>query len=370
MRVPYNYLPFQFANTAPFFKDWKHLISTSEFTIGPFVEKFERKFASYVGMKYCISTNTGTDALILSLKALGIGRGDEVITVVNTFYATVGAIVAVGAKPVFVDCDDRYQMDADQISDAITTRTRAIIAVHWAGCSPDMKRIVQIADKHRIPVVEDACPAVGAYINGKHAGTFGKIGAFSMHPLKPLNVMGDGGMVVTNDKQLANWMLKYRNHGMADRDHIEFWGVNMRLQPLQAMVASRVLDTVRDLVKKRNRNARQLDTGLKKLEKFVQTPERPPKNIEAYQLYLACFEKRDELFKFLTHAQIEVKVHYSIPLHLQKAALDLRYKRGSFPVAEKQAKHIMTIPSHQFITAKQIDYMLEKIQQFYSRHKK
>jgi aminotransferase EvaB len=366
MRVPFNYLPAQFADPEPYIEDWRKLIASAEFTIGPFVEAFEAKFARYVGAKHCISTNNGTDALILALKAAGVGSGDEVITVCNTFYATVGAIVAAGARPVFVDCDERFQIDAAKIPEAITPKTRAILPVHWAGCSPDMQSLMAIADAHRLVVVEDACPAVGAYVNGRHAGTLGKVGAFSMHPLKPLNVMGDGGMAVTDDDDLADWMRKYRNHGMADRDHIEFWGVNMRLQPFQAVVASRVLDTVVDLVTVRNCNARQLDEGLRRLTGFVHVPQRPLGNVEAHQLYMGCFQRRDELLALLVSKGIEAKVHYPIPLHLQKAAGSLGYKRGDFPVGERQAGELITLPAHQFVGTGQIRFVLDAIRGFYA----
>lgn len=365
MNVPFNYLPRQFEDAAPYLEEWRRLAATGEFTLGPLVEAFEAKFAEYVGSRHCISTNNGTDALILALKAAGIGPGDEVITVANTFYATAGAIVATGAKPVFVDCDGRYQMDAGLIPRAVTAKTRAILPVHWAGASPDMVQILDLAKARGLVVLEDGCPAVGAYVDGRHAGTFGKVGAFSMHPLKPLNVMGDGGMAVTDDDALAEWMRKYRNHGMADRDHIDFWGVNMRLQPFQAIVASRVLDTVADLVGMRNRNARQLDLGLRELPEFVTVVERKDRNVEAQQLYMACFERRDSLLRFLIQRGIEAKVHYPVALHLQKAAEGLGYKRGDFPVAEHQADHLITLPAHQFITSEQIEYMLATIREFY-----
>ena len=365
MRVPYNYLPFQFADPEPIIAEWRKVILSTEFTLGPWVEAFEKKFAAYVGMKHCVSVNNGTDALILALKSAGIGPGDEVITVANTFYATVGAIVAAGARPVFVDCDDRFQMDAGLIEAAITPRTKAILPVHWAGASPDMPRVVEIANARGLVVIEDACPAVGAHVNGKHAGTFGKVNAFSMHPLKPLNVMGDGGMVVTDDNKLADWMHKYRNHGMVDRDHIDMWGVNMRLQPLQAVVGSRVLDTVKDLVAARNRNADLLDEGLRQLPNFVRLPVRPEGNIEAYQLYMACFARRDELRAFLVSREIEAKVHYPVPLHLQKAAASLGYKRGDFPKAEQQADELITLPNHQFVSAEQVRFMVDSIREFY-----
>ena len=365
MKVPFNYLPEQFADLEPYIAGWRNLIASSEFTLGPFVEEFEAKFARYVGSRHCVSTNNGTDALILALKAAGVAPGDEVITVSNTFYATVGAIVAAGAKPVFVDCDDRYQIDASQIEKAITLRTRAVLPVHWAGSSPDIDSVVRIADAHGLVVIEDACPAVGAYVNGRHAGTFGAAGAFSMHPLKPLNVMGDGGMVVTDDDALAEWMRKYRNHGMVDRDHIDFWGVNMRLQPFQAIVADRVLDTVEQLVEARNRNTFQLDEGLRQLPEFVRVPTRCSGHIASHQLYMACFQRRDDLVRFLISKGIDAKVHYPVPLHLQKAAANLGHKRGDFPVSEQQADELITLPSHQFISNSQIEFMIASIRQFY-----
>lgn len=366
MRVPYNYLKEQFADPMEsYLEDLRPLIRSGEFTFGPFVTAFEKKFADYIGVKHAIGTCNGTDALILSLKSLGIKAGDEVITVTNTFYATVGAIVATGARPVFVDCDERYQIDVGQIEKAITAKTKAILPVHWAGCSPDMKAIMEIAERHSVAVVEDACPAVGAKINGRFAGTFGKVNAFSMHPLKPLNVMGDGGIIVTNDDQIAQWIRTYQNHGMTDRDHISMWGINTRLQPIQAVVASRVLDTIEDLIAARNRNARQLDNGLKGLEDFIRPPQRPSGYREVYQLYLVTAKRRDQLASYLIEHSIEAKVHYPLPLHLQKAAIDLGYKRGAFPISERQAGEILTLPAHQHITSDQIDYMIKTIHSFY-----
>ena len=367
MRVKYSYLAEQFANVEDYFTDLRELVKSGEFTLGPYVDRFEKKFADYIGVKHVISTNTGTDALILALKAAGVKPGDEVITVPNTFFATVGAIVAVGARPVFVDCDDRFQIDASKIEKAMTKLTRVILPVHWAGCPPDMKAIMAIADKHKIAVVEDACPAVGAKVNGRFAGTFGKVNAFSMHPLKPLNVWGDGGMVATDSDEAASFLKLYRNHGMSDRDHIDLWGVNSRLQPVQAIVGMRVLDTIESLIESRIRNARLLDQGLKGLHEFIRTPRRPEGVREVYQLYIACATRRDELVNYLIAHEVEAKIHYPIPLHLQKAAANLGYQKGDFPVCEKQAGEILTIPSHQFITEKQIHHMVELIRSFYGK---
>lgn len=366
MQVKYSYLDKQFAEVDAHFQDLRKLVSTGEFTLGPFVEAFEKKFAAYIGVKHAIGTNTGTGALILSLKAVGVRPGSEVITVANTFIATVGAIVAAGARPVFVDCDERYQIDVAKIEAAITPKTAAILPVHWAGCSPDMDRIIEIAGRHGIPVVEDACPAVGAKINGRAAGTFGRVNAFSMHPLKPLNVWGDGGIIVTNDDKMAEFLRLYRNHGLLDRDHIEIWGVNDRLQPFQAVVGSRVLDTIEGLIEARIRNAKLLDEGLRGLESYIRPPRRPAGHREVYQLYLATTTRRDELVKFLISHGVEAKVHYPIPIHLQKAARELGYKRGDFPVCERQADEVITLPAHQHITPEQIAYTIECIRVFYT----
>jgi aminotransferase EvaB len=365
MRVPYAYLSEQFADVEPYIDDLRGLVASGEFTIGPYVEAFERKFADHIGVKHAIGTNTGTDALILALKAIGAGPGDEVITVPNTFIATVGAIVAAGATPVFVDSDERYQIDVSLIAAAITPRTRAIVPVHWAGCPSDIEAVLEIADRHGIAVVEDACPSVGAQVNGRSVGTFGRVNGFSMHPLKPLNVWGDGGIVVTNDDEAANFLHLYRNHGLSDRNHIDLWGVNARLQPVQAIVASRQLDVVDEIADVRIRNARRLDQGLRDLKEYVKIPERPSGYREVYQLYQVGVARRDELVSYLEAQRIEAKVHYPIPLHLQKAAMSLGYKRGDFPVCERQANEIITLPAHQHITTEQVDHVIGAIHSFY-----
>ena len=365
MQVKYSYLDQQFSDVEEYFKDLRKLVASGEFTLGPFVEAFEKKFAAYIGAKHAIGTNTGTGALILSLKAVGVKPGSEVITAANTFIATVGAIVATGARPVFVDCDERYQIDVTKIETAITSKTAARLPVHWAGCPPEMDKILEVAGRHGIPVVEDACPAVGAKINGRFAGTFGQVNAFSMHPLKPLNVWGDGGIIVTDDDKAAEFLRLYRNHGLVDRDHVEIWGVNDRLQPFQAVIGSRVLDTVEDLVEARIRNARLLDDGLKGLEHFIRPPYRPVGFREVYQLYLVTATRRDELVKFLVSRGVEAKIHYPIPIHLQNAARNLGYKCGDFPVCERQAQEIITLPAHQHVTQEQINYTLMMIREFY-----
>ncbi len=367
IKVPFNYLPFEFKSNKNIFKSWKKLIKSTQFTLGPYVEDFENNFAKYIGVKYCISTNNGTDALILCLKSLGIKKGDEVITVTNTFYATVGAIVAVGAKPILVDCDKRYQIDTEQIIKKINKKTRAIMPVHWAGASPNMEKIMNISKKYNIHVIEDACMGIGGKWNNKSPGTFGIVNAFSMHPLKSLNVMGDGGMIVTENKKIAIWLKKYRNHGMINRDNLEFWGVNARLQPLQAIVANEGLRKINTVISKRLKNSIYLDKKLSNLNEYLQIPLRSKKNLETNALYMILCKERNKLMKFLSKNGIETKIHYPIPLHLQKPAKELKLNNRDFPVSQYQANHLLTLPVHQYLTKKQLDYMIDKIKYFYKK---
>ena len=366
MQVVFNYLPQEFADVEGVIADWRKLIKTTDFTLGAYVEKFETIFKKSIGAKHCISTNNGTDALILSLKALGVGPGDEVITVTNTFYATVGAIVAVGATPVLIDCDERFQIDVSKIEESITAKTKCVVPVHWGGASPDMDAIVAICKKHKLTIVEDACMGIGASINGKAAGTFGDVNAFSMHPLKSLNAMGDGGIVVTGHDDAATWMKKYRNHGMIDRDHIEFWGVNMRMQPLQAIVGSHGLDRLANTIALRNRNARLLDAGLSELAGHVHVPKRMEGHVETFALYMALFENRDALKDHLIKKGIEVKIHYPIPLHKQEAAKrNCRFDKNKLGNADYQADRLITLPVHQFLNPEHMEYTVNTIRNFY-----
>lgn len=367
MRIEYSYLGKQFENIEEYISDIRGLVKSGEFTLGPYVERFEKMFAEYVGTRFVISTNTGTDALILGLRALGVGPGDEVITVPNSFYATVGAIVAVGARPVFADCDERFQIDAHEIEKVISKKTKAILPVHWTGASPEMDTICSLASKYNLHVIEDACPAVGAKINGKAAGTFGTIGAFSMHPLKPLNVWGDGGMIATDSEEAAKFLSCYRNHGMVDRDNINMWGVNARVQPIQAVVAMRQLKGIEKIIEIRNRNAAHFDEGLSELKEFVRIPTRLKGHREAFQLYIIECDRREELLQYLWKNEIEAKIHYPIPLHLQPPGRELGYKEGDFPNAEAQAKRIVTLPSHQHLSDDQIQFTVDTIKAFYKK---
>lgn len=364
IRVPYNYLDRQYSSADPIWKGMRALVKAGDFTIGAPVLRFEKRLAEFTGARHCLGTNTGTSALILALKGLGVGPGAEVITQPNTFYATVGAIVAAGARPVFVDVDDDYQMHPERIEAAITPRTKAILPVHWTGFPADLDPILEVAQRRNLVVVEDACAALGATRGGRSVGTWGHSAAFSFHPLKQLNAWGDGGAIVTNDSRLIEWLRLYRNHGMTSRDEIAIWGVNERLQSIQAVVLLEMIGRLPKDIARRMDLADRIVEGLRGVSE-IRIPPRPADTSHAYQIFVVRAERREELIRYLASSGIETRVHYPIPLHLQKAAQDLGYKAGDFPNCETQAREILTLPLNQYLTNREVDYMVECIRGFY-----
>jgi len=365
MKVPYSYLEQQFADVEPFLDDIRALVKTGDFTLGRALTEFEKRFANLIGLPYAISVGTGTDALMLSLKVFGIGHGDEVITTPNTFVATVGAIAMTGARPVFVDNNEEYTIDVTKIEDAITQRTRAIMPVHLTGCPADMPAIMRIADRHHLIVVEDAAQAILASIDGKAVGSWGATACFSLHPLKNLNIWGDGGVITTCSAEIRDKLRLIRNHGMITRDEIAFWGHNSRLDTLQAVVANRLIDQVYSITERRIANARRFDEAFADLSEYIYIPPRRTNVKQVFHTYVIRVHDRDALLAYLLKNGISAKVHYPIPLHLQKAADYLGYKAGEFPVCEKHCKTIITLPVHQHLTPVQIDYVIMHVRRFY-----
>ena len=364
MKVPFNYLNFEFKNNKKIISEWKKLIRSTDYTLGKYVYKVEKKFSEYFDCKYVIAVNSGTDALILALKSLGVKPGDEVITAANTFYATAGAIVSCGAKPVLVDANDNYQIDEKLIQRHITKKTKVIIPVYWGGAIPNIKLIMKIAKKNKLKVVEDSCMAIGGKVSSKHPGTFGDIGCFSFHPLKTINAIGDAGMICTNNKKIYDWAIKYRNHGMKDRDNIDYWGVNMRMQPLQCVVVLEGLKRIDKIINIRNKNAKFLDKNLGKLNNLVKIPKRDKNNTETFALYMVRANKRNNLLKFLNNNGIEAKIHYPKPLCLQKPYLKYKQKYISKNVI-KQSSELITLPVHQYLSQNQLKYIIAKFFEFY-----
>ena len=366
-KISHNYLSDQFSDYKIIFKKIKKLVQFNDYTLGFEVEKFEKNFAKLINAKYCVGVGSGTDAIYLALKVLGLKNNDEVITTPYTFYATVNAIVQADCKPNFVDAGRDFNINADLIEKKITKKTKAILVVHWSGRICDMKKINKIAKKYNLFVIEDACHAALASSEKKYAGNFGNIGCFSMHPLKNLNVWGDGGMIVTNNSKIYNKIKLIRNHGLIDRNNIEIFGVNSRLDTLQAIVANHLLPKLKNITNARIRNANYLDKNLKDV-KNIYIPTRHQNLKEVYHIYCIQVKKRDQLAKFLMSKGIDAKKHYPIPMHLQKPAKDkFGYKKGDFPVSERLSNETISLPVHEFITKKQLNFMINQIKIFYSK---
>ncbi len=365
MKVRFSYLKQQFADVEPYLGDIRALVKTADFTLGKPLIEFEQRFANLLGLPYAIGVGTGTDALILSLKILNIGPGDEVITTPNTFIATVGAIVMSGARPVFVDSDDGFVIDPAEIEAAITPRTKAIIPVHYTGNVADMPAIMKIADKHGLLVIEDACQAIAASLDGKPVGSWGETAAFSLHPLKNLNVWGDGGVIVTRSAQLAEKLRLYRNHGLINRDEVVMFGYNSRLDTLQAVIGNRLIEQAEFITNQRIANAQRYDESFADMSGFIRIPKRRSGVKHVYHLYMVRAQRRDDLLAHLQRHGVEAKVHYPIPVHLQKAAEYLGYKEGDFPVCEEDSRMVITLPAHQHLTPEEIDYVIAQVRSFY-----
>jgi dTDP-4-amino-4,6-dideoxygalactose transaminase len=363
MAVRYSYLSQQFGNCPELWDELKSFVATGDFTLGKPLQEFERKFAGLIGTNHAIGVNSGTDAIKIALKALGVKPGDEVITAANTFVATVGAINEIGAIPVFVDVDETFCMDVNLIEKAITSKTTALVPVHFTGYMTKMDRVIEIAEKYKLIVVEDACQGILAEWKGKKSGTWGHAAAFSLHPLKNLNVWSDGGVIVTNDSALDTQIRLLRNHGLVDRDHVEILGFNSRLDTFQAIVGNWLLPSAVNISECRISNAKLLDKELGKIS-GITIPNRPAEMRIVYHLYVVFAEKRDELLKFCLNRDIEAKIHYPIPIYKQKA-LGNKYDLIKFPVTDYQAESVISFPCDQHLSHSQLEEIINSVKDFY-----
>jgi dTDP-4-amino-4,6-dideoxygalactose transaminase len=340
------------------------------FILGPRVVAFEESVARYIGSRYAIGCASGSDALLLSLMAMGVKAGDEVITIPFTFFATVSAISRLGAKPVLVDIQpDTFNIDPALIERAVTTRTKAVIPVHLFGQCGDMVAINDIAKRKNVKVIEDACQAIGAAQQGKRAGVLGDTGCFSFFPSKNLGGFGDGGLITTNDKTLADSMAMLRVHGSQVRYLHEAVGINSRLDVLQAAVLQVKLKYLDQWTEGRRRNAeryRQLFKQTKHADRVV-LPPTAPGNFHVYNQFTVRAPKRDELRAFLKEKGVGTEVYYPLPMHLQNCYRDLGYLKGSFPLSERAAEEVMSIPIYAELTESQQVYVVEMIAEFYKR---
>lgn len=337
------------------------VLRSGYYILGPNTKALENEFASYLSVKHAIGLNSGTDALHLALRALDIGKGDEVITVAFTFVATTESIEIVGATPVFVDIDpDTFNMDVKQIESKITPKTKAIMPVHLYGQPADMDAIMDIAKRHNLYVIEDCCQAVGATYKGKKVGSFGDIGAYSFFPTKNLGGMGDGGMAVTNSDYLKDRMVALRNHGGAVRYHHDEIGVNSRLDEIQSAVL-RVKMNYIDGWNKMRREVAHRYTELFKDCPDVVTPKELDDTYCVYHQYTIKVPNRDAVQKMLQENGVGAMIYYPIPLHMQKVHAHLGYKMGDLPHTEKNTECVMSLPMFAELTAEEQKEIADKV---------
>lgn len=334
-----------------------HLVMTPE------VFEFEQKVVEYTGAKHCVSCGNGTDGLMLALWALGIGKGDEVITTPISFVASTGSIAHVGATPVYVDVRDDQNIDPALIEAKITPKTKAILPVHWGGRVADMNAIMAIAKKHNLKIVEDSAQSMGAYYHDKHGGTFGDAGTISTHPLKNLNAVGDGGMMLTNDDEIAAKVRLYRNHGLQDRDTCVMYGVNSRLDVLNAEVLKYRLTRLDDVIARRRRNVAIYQDKIKAKQVYIPPVRAHEKH--SYVMFIVQAENRDALKAHLESRGVQSLVYYGTPLHLHPAAKRYGYKRGDLPVAERMADRVLALPHHQNLSPAQVELAASAVNEFY-----
>jgi dTDP-4-amino-4,6-dideoxygalactose transaminase len=360
MKVPFLDLK---AHHAPLIEKFdrviREVIESSAFAGGPFVEKFEEEFAAFCGSSYAIGVGNGTDALWLTLLALGIGEGDEVITVPNTFIATAEAISYCKARPVFVDVhEDTFTMNPAELKKSLTKRTKAIIPVHLFGQPADMDPILEFAHMHGLFVIEDAAQAHGAEYKGRKAGTMGDAGCFSFYPGKNLGAFGEAGAVVTNDAELREKIKVLRDHGQAQKYYHSLIGWNCRMDGIQAAVLSIKLRHLEEANLRRREHALEYNRAFIGVEE-VATPCEASYARHVYHVYAIRLKKRDEIRRRLQEKGIGCAVHYPIPIHLQKACQNLGYAAGAFPVAEKLAQEFLSLPMFPELTGEQIEHVAD-----------
>jgi len=340
----------------------KSLFKSGNFILESQVETFEKRFASFIGVKYGIGVNSGTDALKISLRALEIGRGDEVITVPNTAVPTVSAIREAGATPTFVDVKDDYLLNENQLNKAFSKKIKAIIPVHLYGQACQMKAILRFAQKHDLKVIEDCAQAHGARFNDKKVGSFGDLSCFSFYPTKNLGAYGDGGMILSRNHKLAEKCRRLRMYGMKKIYKADLEGYNSRLDEIQAAI----LNIKLKYLARWNRKRRQIaDYYLNNIHhKLISLPLVNEGNHHVFHLFVIRCRQRSRLLSYLQKKGIEFKIHYPYPVHLQKAYQFLGYKKGDFPVAERLAEEVISLPLFPEISKKELEYTVKALNSF------
>jgi dTDP-4-amino-4,6-dideoxygalactose transaminase len=363
MKIPYVDLSYKKKSKKNLISVFEKVLNKGQFVGGKEILLFEKNIAKLCNTKYAISLNSGTDALTLALHLLGVRRGDEVITPPNSFIASTSVIVHLGAKPVFVDVLDDQNIDPDQIEKAITKKTKVIMPVHLTGRMAQMEKIMKIAKKNNIAVVEDAAQSIGSKFKNKMSGSYGDFGCFSAHPLKNLNAFGDAGFITTNNKKYYLKIKNLSNHGIEKRNIVKNFGYVSRMDNLQAALLNYKLRNLYKIIKVRRRNA---SIYLKELnKKFVFVNEEKENEFNTYHTFVIQVDNRDKLREFLLKRGIGTAIHYPIPIHLQPAAKFLGYKLGDFLKTELQSKKILTLPINENLNIRQIYYIARCVNNFF-----
>jgi dTDP-4-amino-4,6-dideoxygalactose transaminase len=340
----------------------EEVLRSGQYIGSKYVEEFEKSAALFCQTKHCIGLNSGTDALVFGLAAMGITRGDEVITPPNSFIASTSAIRHLGAIPKFVDVLPDQNLDPKKIESAITSKTKAIMPVHLTGRMARIDEIKKIADKYHLQIIEDSAQSMGSKYNHIPSGKLGDVGCFSAHPLKNLNACGDAGFLVTDNDEFAEKIRVFRNHGLVDRNKVREFGYVSRMDAIQAVILSFRLRRLSEVTKKRRANAALYTELLDKNLVFI--PEERAEEFNTYHTYVIQVNNRDRLKKSLESEGIETAIHYPIPIHLQPAAQNLGYKLGDFPITEDQSNKILTLPVNQYLSSEDIAHVAERINYF------
>ena len=362
-KVPYIDLSSHFKSIEhEVMKEIERVMSEGSFILRDDVRVFEEKMASFLNVKHVIGVNSGTDALFLALKAAGISNGDEVITVANTFVATIATIVHCGAKPVLVDIRDDFNIDVDLIEDAITKNTKAIIPVHLNGRLCEMDKLIHIANEYNFIVIEDSCQSLGGRYMNKMAGSFGLMGCFSLHPMKILSCAGDGGYIATNDEEMANRIFLLRNHGQKTKADIVLYGCNSRLDNLQAAIVNLKFKYLHNWISRRRQIALMYHKGLVKTPLYLPQPPTNGDYYDVYNSYVVRTQKQAELVSYLREKGIEVFVHTPKPLYMHKG---LGLKNYNLKVNESICNENLSIPIDPEMTDDQVKYIIKNIREFF-----
>ena len=340
----------------------KSILDSGKLVHGQHMDKFEDDFKKFTKAKDAISVSSCTTGMQLFYKVLGISNGDEVIVSSQTHVATAHAIESSGAKPIFVDSKiSTGNLKISDIEKKINKKTKAILPVHLTGSPSNIETISYICKKYNLKLIEDCAQSVGAEFKNKKVGSFGSSGCFSLHPLKNLNALGDAGIITTNSNRMYKWLLQARNHGHLGRDECSFWSHNMRLDTIQASFLLLKLKDLNNIIKKRRKIA---NIYINELKNIIETPSENIYSKSVYHTFICKTEYRDELMKFLLKKNIETKIHYPIPIHLLKS-FNKKFKKNSFPVSEKLAKKIISLPIGEYLSDSQIDYTINNIKKFF-----